>query len=155
MRFSTSVLAPWVLLIASPAAARICNSGTRTSYTGDCTGFSDTDLIAPSTCTSEGDSAAEFCTTYSYQVTLSGCTTTSVVATCSLMEDACTDVQQQWGDSDGYHCETCSSDNCNPAEHVVALFSSAEQKATPSIPKKMMLWALLFVSVATAAVPWR
>mmetsp|Transcript_25333 Transcript_25333/g.58876 ORF Transcript_25333/g.58876 Transcript_25333/m.58876 type:complete len:406 (+) Transcript_25333:140-1357(+) len=89
--------------------SRTCNVGTRTTYIGECGGLSEESTVSSLTC-SEG----EYCTTYSYNSTTSGCTTRSLIASCTSNASAC--LGAVWGGSDGYQCETCDTDDCNPTE---------------------------------------
>eukprot|EP00403_Amphidinium_massartii_P016987 CAMPEP_0178412142 /NCGR_PEP_ID=MMETSP0689_2-20121128/21858_1 /TAXON_ID=160604 /ORGANISM="Amphidinium massartii, Strain CS-259" /LENGTH=54 /DNA_ID=CAMNT_0020033371 /DNA_START=20 /DNA_END=180 /DNA_ORIENTATION=- len=51
MASSSMLFVALASVMIAPAACRMCNTGTRTTYSGDCSGWTDTNLISSSTCT--------------------------------------------------------------------------------------------------------
>mmetsp|Transcript_40699 Transcript_40699/g.95611 ORF Transcript_40699/g.95611 Transcript_40699/m.95611 type:complete len:200 (+) Transcript_40699:42-641(+) len=136
------------LLRIAPAAGRICNTGNRTTYSGDCTGLTDANLFSTSTCFELGVSTGEYCTTYSYTATAAGCTTTTVIGSCSLSSTACNTWNSLFGDRDGFQCETCDTDNCNPDTHISSEDSDTDDSSSPIGVALDGLGAAIILSIA-------
>mmetsp|Transcript_60919 Transcript_60919/g.145178 ORF Transcript_60919/g.145178 Transcript_60919/m.145178 type:complete len:169 (-) Transcript_60919:47-553(-) len=97
-------------LMMAPAAARQCLYGTRTTYSGNCDSLRlDTNTISSSQC-----DLAEYCNTYGYQSTdNAGCTASYVFAGCASLQSSCDISDALYEGSQGYQCETCSTNDCN------------------------------------------
>ncbi|KAL9139570.1 putative tandem protein 3 [Amphidinium carterae] len=114
LRFIVAILAT----SAAPAVqALTCNTGSSSTYTGDCSGLGNVDYDSWSSITCV---LADNCYSYSYSTEISGCWLETVSGGCDVTignSDSCA-VQQAAFDLLGstasdYSCSTCATDDCN------------------------------------------
>mmetsp|Transcript_22750 Transcript_22750/g.53087 ORF Transcript_22750/g.53087 Transcript_22750/m.53087 type:complete len:152 (-) Transcript_22750:11-466(-) len=139
MTSSSVLFGALALLVMVPAACLMCNVGRTYTWSNGCIGKGDTGYISSTECPATRD----ICLTASFSQSVgpeADCTLSHVIAECASASEKCAVMDENYHGNDGYHCETCSTDDCNPRDKYEPSETSETSRAVQmAAPMTLMM----------------